>query len=565
MLSDLEIAQQAKLKHIGEIAEGLGIGANEITLYGGHRAKISLDVLERLRDAPNAKYIDVTAMTPTPLGEGKTLTTVGLGQALNYIGKKAVSCIRQPSMGPIFGIKGGAAGGGYSQVLPMEEFNLHLTGDIHAVEVAHNLLAAMIDNHLHQGNALGINPFSISWRRVVDVSDRALRDIIVGLGGKVNGIPREAGFDITVASEIMAILALTEGLQDLRARLARIVIGSGMSGRPVTAEDLKAAGAMTVLLKWAIQPTLVQTTENTPAIVHTGPFANIAHGNSSILADRIASKCADYVVTESGFGAEMGFEKFANIKCRASGMQPDAVVLVATIRSLKVHSGRFAVKPGKPLDEGLKQENLEAVREGAVNLVKQIENVRAFGCEVVVCVNRFPTDTDAEVELVRDIALEAGAYAAAISEMHAKGGEGGADLAEKVASAAEAGNTNFKLLYPDAAGIKDKIAVIASKLYGAGDVSYTPEAEKQIESLTGQGFASLPLCMAKTPLSLSHDPARKGRPEGFTLPIREVKASVGAGFLIPYCGNISLMPGLPSVPSATKIDIDENGNTIGLF
>ena len=564
MLTDLEIAQKADLKLIDEIAADLGLTDDELERYGRYAAKVSLSALDRFQDRPNGKYVDVTALTPTPLGEGKTVTTVGLSLGLNKIGKKAIACLRQPSMGPTFGIKGGAAGGGYSQVVPMEKFNLHLTGDIHAVEIAHNLLAAMIDNHLHHGNALNIDPHAVAWRRVVDVSDRALRNIVLGLGGKTNSVPREAGFDITVASELMAILALADDVRGLREMIGKIVVGQTRDRTPVTAEDLKAAGAMTVLLKEAIMPTLMQTTENTPVFVHTGPFANIAHGNSSIIADRIALKLGDFVVTESGFGADMGWEKFANIKCRRSGLRPDVAVLVATVRALKMHSGEFSVKAGKPLDEALTQENLEAIRRGARNLTKQIQNVRAFGTEVVVAINRFPTDTEGELKLVRDLALEAHAAGAVVSDVHAKGGDGGTALAEKVAEVADRSN-HFKFLYPLDAPIKEKIHTIATAMYGAESVDYAQPAQRQIEWLTENGYGDLPICMAKTPLSLSHDPALKGRPAGFQVPVREVLASTGAGFIIPVCGNIMLMPGLPSVPGATKIDIDDEGKTVGLF
>ncbi|MCP4642044.1 MAG: formate--tetrahydrofolate ligase [bacterium] len=564
MLTDLEIAQQSDIKPVGEIAEEIGIVEDELHFYGKYRAKVSLDILQRLQDRPNGKYIAVTALTPTPLGEGKTVTTVGLGLALNRLGKKGAICLRQPSMGPTFGIKGGAAGGGHAQVVPMEDFNLHLTGDIHAVEIAHNLLAAMVDNHLHHGNELGIDPHRIWWRRVVDVSDRALRNITVGLGGPAHGVPREAGFDITVASELMAILALAEDIQDLRRMLGNIVLARNAKKKPVTAEQLKAAGAMTVLLKEAIMPTLMQTTENTPVFVHTGPFANIAHGNNSIIADRIALKLSDYVVTEAGFGADMGFEKFANIKCRRSGLKPDAVVLVATVRALKAHSGEFTIRAGKPLDEALTSENLDAIRRGACNLTKQIENVRAFGVEVVVAINRFPTDTKKELKLVQDLALEAGAAGAVVSDVHAEGGEGGTALAQKVMEVAERPN-RFKFLYPLEAPIKEKIHTIATALYGADGVSYETKARLQLRWLASHGFNELPVCMAKTPLSLSHDPKLVGRPAGFKIPVREFAVSIGAGFLVPICGDIMRMPGLPSVPGATRIDIDENGRTVGLF
>ncbi len=564
MLSDLDIAQAAKMKPIAEIAEGIGLLEDEIELYGKYKAKINLGVLERLKDRPNGKLIDVTAITPTPLGEGKTVTTIGLSQSLGYIGKKVFTCIRQPSLGPVFGIKGGAAGGGYSQVVPMEDFNLHLTGDVHAVGAAHNLLAAFIDNHIHHGNALGIDPFTITWPRVMDISDRAIRQIIVGLGGKENGYPRQTGFDITVASEVMAILALTTSLKDLRARLGKVVIGLNRQGKAVTAEDLKCAGAMTVLLKDAIKPNLLQTLEHTPVFVHAGPFANIAHGNSSIISDQIAAKLADYVVTESGFGADMGAEKFMDIKCRYSGLIPSAVVMVCSIRALKMHSGKFRVVAGKPLDPGLSEENLEAVAQGATNLEKQIENMKLFGVPVVVAVNRFTSDTDREIEVVKEKALAAGAEGAYVSNVWAKGGPGGAELAEAVVKAAEKPNS-FQFLYPLDIPIKAKIEAIATKVYGAAGVDYLPAAERQIKRYTELGFDKLPICMAKTHLSLSHDPALKGRPTGFRVPIRDVRASVGAGFLYPILGDMRTMPGLPSRPAGENVDIDDEGKTLGLF
>ncbi len=564
MLSDLEIAQQANLVPIIEIAEKLGLSEDDIELYGKYKAKISLDVLEELPDRPDAKYIDVTAITPTPLGEGKTVTTIGVSMGLNKIGKQTITCIRQPSLGPVFGIKGGAAGGGYSQVLPMEDFNLHLTGDVHAVGVAHNLLAAAIDSHILHGNALEIDPKTISLRRVVDVEDEAMRNIVIGLNGRKNMLPRETGYDITVASEAMAILALTSGLQDLRERLGRIVVAYRKDGSQVTAEDLRVAGAMTVLLKDAIKPTLMQTVENTPAFVHAGPFANIAHGNSSIIADKIGLKLADYVVTESGFGADCGMEKFMNIKCRISGLRPHAVVMVCTVRALKMHSGEFKVVAGRPLDPGLVAENLPALKAGSVNLVKHLENAALFGVPVVVAINRFTPDTDNEIELLREIALDAGASDVAISNVWAKGGEGGVEVAEAVVRAAEK-PSDFKFLYRDTSSIKAKIKAIATKVYGAANVSYTPEASRKIRQFTKLGYDKLPICMAKTHLSLSHDPTLKGRPEGFTLPIRDIRASVGAGFLYPLCGEMRTMPGLPSVPAFTKVDIDENGQTVGLF
>lgn len=562
MLSDLKIAQAAKLKPIAKIASDIGLLENELELYGNYKAKISLDVLKRLKNRPNGKYIDVTAITPTPLGEGKTTTTVGLGQALSKIGKKAIICIRQPSLGPVFGIKGGAAGGGYSQIIPMEDFNLHLTGDVHAIGLAHNLLAAFIDNHIFHGNKLNINPQGITFRRVVDVSDRALRNIIIGLGE--DGVPRESGYDITVASEVMAILALTTSLKDLRKRLGKIVIGTTYDGKPVTAQDLKVAGAMTVLLKDAIKPNLMQTLENTPALVHCGPFANIAHGNNSILADAIALKLADYVVTESGFGADLGAEKFMDIKCRISGLIPDAAVVVATIRALKMHSGRFKVVAGKPLDPGLLKENLEALKQGSENLGKQIENMRYFGIPVVVAINRFNTDTETEIELVKKLALAAGADAACTSSVHPKGGEGGKELAEAIIAACEK-KSNFKFLYSLDAPVKEKIETVAIKIYGADGVTYLPAAEKAIRTYTEMGYANLPICMAKTHESLSHDKNLKGRPRGFTVPISDVRLSAGAGFLYPLLGEMRTMPGLPSVPAGEKIDIDKDGKIVGLF
>jgi len=564
MLTDLEIAQSAHLKPIVEIARDLGLEEDDIELYGKYKAKVSLQVLEKLKDRPLGKYIDVTAITPTPLGEGKTVTTIGLSMALNRIGKKSIVCIRQPSLGPVFGIKGGAAGGGYSQVVPMEDFNLHLTGDTHAVALAHNLLAAFIDNHIYHGNALRIDPFTISWPRVVDVSDRVLRKIVIGLGGKDNGIPRESGFDIAVASEVMAILALTTGLRDLRERLGRIVIGYNVEKKPVTAEDVKCAGAMAVLLKDAIKPNLLQTLENTPCFVHAGPFANIAHGNSSILADQIALRLSEYVVTESGFGADCGMEKFMNIKCRYSGLAPDCVVMVCSVRALKMHSGKYRVVPGKPLDPALAEEDVAAVEQGAENLVKQIENARLFGVPVVVAINLFATDTDREIRAIEKIALENGAYACAVSEVWAKGGAGGRELAEAVVRACDEPK-NFRFLYPLDIPIKEKIEIIATKIYGADGVVYEEGVEEKIRRFTEFGWDRLPICMAKTHLSLSHDPKLKGRPRGFKLPIKDIRPAIGAGFLYPLCGEIRTMPGLPSEPAGNKVDIDAEGRIVGLF
>ena len=564
MQSDLEIAQSIELTPISEIAASIGIQDNELHPYGNYKAKISLSLLERLKDQPNGKYVYITAITPTPLGEGKTLSTIGLSLGLNKIGKKAIACIREPSLGPVFGIKGGAAGGGYSQVLPMEDVNLHLTGDVSAIGTAHNLCAAFLDNHILKENKLSIDPHSITWPRVVDVNDRFLREVIIGLGGKENGFLRESGFEIIEASEVMAIMALTNSLKDLRLRLSRILLGTTYDGKPVTAEDIKAAGAMTVLLKNALMPNIVQTTEKTACFIHTGPFGNIAHGNSSILADSMALKLADYVVTESGFGADLGSEKFLDIKCRDSGLKPDCAVLVCSLRALKMHSNSFEVIAGKTLDSGLFEENLNAIQTGSCNLKKQIENIIVFGVPVVVAVNRFETDTDAEIELVKKLAIEYGAKEAVVSLAYAKGGEGAVDLAEAVSRVAEQPN-DFKFLYPLEASIKEKIETIATKMYGAASVSYHPVAEKKIRQYTDLGFGRLPICMAKTHLSLSHDPKLKGVPSNFELPIREIRVSAGAGFIYPLCGKMRTMPGLPSNPCGENVDIDEQGNTIGLF
>ncbi len=562
--SDLDIAQAAQMKPIVEIAQKMGLDEDDIELYGKYKAKVSLAVMDRLGDRPNGKYIDVTAITPTPLGEGKTVTTVGLGQALNRIGKNCITCIRQPSLGPVFGIKGGAAGGGYAQCVPMEDFNLHFTGDVHAVGLAHNLCSAFLDNSIVKGNKLNIDPLSIIWPRVLDVSDRSLRQIVIGLGGKENGLPREAGFDITVASEVMAILALASDLKDLRARLGRIVVAFTHDGKPVTAEELQVAGSMAVLLRDAIKPNLIQNLEGGPVMVHAGPFANIAQGNNSIIEDRIALKLGDYVVTESGFGADMGAEKFMNIKCRYSGLTPDAVVIVATVRALKMHSGDFTIVAGRPLDPGLTQENLSALERGGDNLAKHIENMKSFGVPVVVAVNRFTYDSDKEIELVQQMAIKAGADNAVPSEVWAKGGAGGEELAKAVAAAAEK-PADFKFTYDTNAPIKEKIEAVAKNIYGADGVDYSPVAEKKIKLYTDLGYTNVPVCMAKTHLSISHDQTLKGRPRNFRLPIRDVRAAMGAGFLYPLCGEMRTMPGLPSVPAGTKIDLDENGKVIGLF
>lgn len=566
MLSDLVIAQRAGLEPIHKIAEQMGLEPSDFDLYGSpYVAKLRLDVLEKIRDRPDAKYIDVTSITPTPLGEGKSTTTVGLGQAMKHIGKRSIVALRQPSQGPTFGIKGGAAGGGYSQIVPMEMFNLHLTGDIHAVSAANNLLAAMIDNRLMRGNPLDMDPYSITWKRVLDVNDRVLRQIILGLGGKFEGgMVRESGFDIAVASEVMAILALTTSLNDMRERFGRIVIGLTNNRQPVTAEQIGAAGAMTVLMKDALRPNLLQTLENTPALVHAGPFANIAHGNSSVLADLIGIKCTDYLVTESGFGADIGAEKFFNIKCRYSGLKPDAAVLVATIRALKSHSGNYRVVAGKPLPPEMLELNVHDVELGAVNLVKQIDNVRKHGVTPVVAINVFEDDHPEEIEAVRRISVECGALGAAVCRHHAEGGAGAVELAEMVVSAAETPN-EFRFLYGLDQSIKTKIETIAREIYGADGVIFDSLAERQIRDYEANGFGNLPICMAKTHLSLSHDPSLKGVPTGFTLPVREVRASVGAGFIYPLCGDMRTMPGLPEHPAAEQVDIDADGNIVGLF
>jgi len=564
--SDLDIAQAARLLPILEIAKKMGLEEDEIDFYGKYKAKVDFEaVLERMKDSPNGKYIDVTAITPTPLGEGKTVTSIGITESLAQIGKNVVLTLREPSLGPVFGIKGGAAGGGYSQVVPMEDLNLHFTGDIHAVGVANNLLAAMIDTSILLGNKLNIDPLSISWRRNVDISDRALRDIVIGIGGRENGYPRQTGFDITVASEVMAILALATSLKDMRAKLGRIIVAQTYEGKPVTAEDLRAAGAMTVLLKDALKPNLIQTLEHNPCLMHAGPFANIAHGNNSIVADQVALKCGDYVVTESGFGADMGAEKMMDIKCRYSGFSPDCVVITSTIRALKMHGGAFEARPGKPLDEELvKKENMPALEEGTGNLVKQIENMKLFGVPVVVTINQRTTDTEAEIALVKKLADAAGVAACVPIDVWAKGGEGGREAAQAIVDACDQPK-NFKFLYELDEPIKAKIEAIATKIYGADGVDYTPLAEQKIKTFTEQGLDKLPICMAKTHLSLSHDPNLKGVPKNYRLPVRDIKPSVGAGFLYPLCGEMRTMPGLPSVPAAVNVDIDENGRTMGLF
>ena len=563
--SDLAIARAATLLDIRKVAARYDLDEDHLILHGNHMAKVNLSILDQISDRPQGKYIDVTAINPTPLGEGKTVTTIGLGQGLNHIGKKAVSTIRQPSMGPVFGIKGGAAGGGQSQVIPMEDFNLHLTGDTHAVGLANNLLAPWVDTSTLMGNPHRIDPQSVSWRRCLDVNDRTLRQMIVGLGGAKNGIPRETGFDITSASEVMAILGLSSDAKDLRNRLGRIVVGLNQDGDPVTAEQIGAAGAMAVVLKEAIHPTFMQTLEGTGCFVHTGPFANIAHGNSSIVADRIALKLCDYVVTESGFGADMGAEKFFNIKCRISGMKPDAAVVVATIRALKVHSGRYKVTPGKPLTEEILREDISAIEDGMVNLQRHIENVGKFGVPVVVALNRFPTDTDGEVEAVLDLAKSAGAFDAVISDVHTNGGAGGAALADAVVRACSEVTAEFKTLYPDEMSIKNKIGTICQEIYRADGVDFKPAARKAIKRFEKMGVGHLPICMAKTQYSFSDDPKKVGAPENFRMTVRDIRLSAGAGYLYALTGDIMTMPGLGSKPALLNIDLDEEGKPLGLF
>jgi formate--tetrahydrofolate ligase len=559
--TDLEIARKAKLRPMPEIAERMGIGPHLLEPYGHDVAKIKLEAIEELEGRPKAKYVVVSAITPTPLGEGKTTTTVGLGQALTHIGRTATVAIRQPSMGPTFGIKGGAAGGGYSQVVPMERLNLHLTGDMHAITAAHNLLAAMIDNQIHHHEAL-VDRDSVTWRRVLDVSDRVLRNVIVGLGTREDGVIRSTGFDITAASEVMTVLALSTSLRDMRQRLGRIVIGNTTGGKPITAEELFAAGSMTVILRDAIKPNLLQTLENTPVLVHAGPFGNIATGNSSVIADLIGIHCGEFLVTEAGFGADMGAERFFNIKCRTSGLAPDAAVVVATVRALKVHSGRYRVVAGRPLPPEMVKENPDDVWAGAPNLRKQVENIKVHGVTPVVAVNAFPTDHPSEQAAVQEIAKELGVRSA-ICNNFAEGGRGAAELAEMVAAAAEE-PSSFKFLYPLDATLREKIETIATKIYGADGVEYYPPAAEQLDSFERNGFGKLAICIAKSHLSISSDPKLKGAPTGWKLPVREVRASVGAGFVYPICGDMRTMPGLPSHPNAERIDIDEKGEIVGL-
>jgi formyltetrahydrofolate synthetase len=583
--SDIEIAQKTNIRPIVDVAAKLGLTADDLEFYGRFIGKVHLDVMKKFADRPQGRYIDVTAITPTPLGEGKTTTTVGLVQALGTELKKSVAaCIRQPSMGPTFNIKGGAAGGGYSQIIPMESFNLHLTGDIHAISVANNLVAAAIDSRMYHESLqtdeqlkkkeltrIDIDPSTITWNRVVDVCDRSLREILIGFNdaknedGTLNPIfPRKTGYDISVASELMAILALTADLRDMRQRIGRVVVGLDRTGKPVSLEQLKIAGAVTVLMKDTIMPNLMQTLEGQPAFVHAGPFANIAHGNSSIIADQIALRCADYVVTESGFGADIGMEKFFDIKCRYSGLIPNAVVLVATVRALKMHGGGPKVRPGVPLDKAYTNENLDLLERGLGNLGAHIKNATRFGIPVVVAVNAFESDTDAEFEVIRKYAAKTGAEDAVKCTHWAEGGKGAKQLAKLVVEACGR-PSKFKFLYPLDWPIKKKIECIAKEIYGADDVTYTDIAEKQIKSYENAGFGGLPICMAKTHLSLSHDPDLKGVPKGFTVPIREVRASVGAGFIYPLLGKMSTMPGLASHPGYMDIDLDEKGNIKGLF
>ena len=566
--SDLEIARGVTPKQIGEVAAALGFHDDEVEPYGRTKAKLSIEGIERLeKSGARGKYVVVTAISPTPLGEGKTTTTVGLAQGLNKIGHRAAVAIRQPSLGPVFGIKGGAAGGGYSQVIPMEEFNLHLTGDVHAIGAAHNLAAAFLDNHLHHGNALNIDLRSITWPRVVDISDRAIRKTIIGLGGRENGVVRESETVITVASEVMAVLALASDLADLRARLGRIVVAESAEGKPITTEDLKVAGSMAALLRDAIKPNLLQTLEGGPAFVHAGPFANIAHGNNSIIADRAALATTDIVVTEAGFGADMGAEKFFDIKCRASGLAPDAAVIVATVRALKMHGGVGKIVAGKPLDPALSTENVAAVTAGAQNLVKQIENVLAFGIPVVVAVNAFPTDTAAEHEAIRTVALAAGARAAVVTTHFTDGGAGAATLAEAVWAAATSGEAKFAPIYADDMPLAKKIETIVTRIYGADGVDIAPAAAKRLARLEELGYGHLPICMAKTQYSLSHDASKLGRPTGFRVPVKAVTLAAGAGFITAVCGDMRLMPGLNKSPGGERIDLDleHGGEIVGLF
>ena len=556
MKTDIEIAQSATMKPIGEVAANLGISEDELEFYGKYKAKLSDGLWDRLKDRPDGKLVLVTAINPTPAGEGKTTMTVGLGEAMKHIGKSAIIALREPSLGPVMGIKGGAAGGGYAQVVPMEDINLHFTGDMHAITAAHNLLSALLDNHLQQGNTLGIDVRRIVWKRVLDMNDRALRNITVGLGGKMNGVPREDHFMITVASEIMAILCLANDREDLKKRLGNILVAYNFAGEPVYAKDLNASGAMTLLLKDAIKPNLVQTLENTPCLMHGGPFANIAHGCNSVRATKTALKLADIVITEAGFGADLGAEKFLDIKCRFAGLKPSAIVVVATVRALKYNGG--------VLKDDLGAENVEALKKGLPNLLKHVENMRSYGVPVLVTLNRFFTDTDAEIAEVKNACEEVGADFA-LSEVFAKGGEGGIDAANKLVSILEKGESNYAPIYSLDAPLKEKIETIAKKIYGAKDVAFTPKALRDLAQFESMGFGKAAVCMAKTQYSLSDDPKVLGRPEGFTLNVKEVSLSSGAGFVVALTGDIMTMPGLPKVPAAEKIDIDEAGNITGLF
>lgn len=556
MLSDIEIAQKAHMLPITEVAAKLGIGEEDIELYGRYKAKLSMDLIKRVQDKPDGKLILVTAITPTPAGEGKSTTTVGLAQGLAKIGQKVIVALREPSLGPCMGIKGGAAGGGYSQVVPMEDINLHFTGDFHAITSAHMLLAAMLDNHIQQGNALNIDPRRIVWKRVVDMNDRELRNIVVGLGGKAHGVPRQDGFDITVASEVMAILCLATGLHDLKERLSKIIVAYDYSGNPITAGMLKAQGAMAALLKDAVKPNLVQTLENVPAIIHGGPFANIAHGCNSVMATKTALKLADYTITEAGFGADLGAEKFFDIKCRYAGLKPDAVVLVATVRALKMHGGVPKTDLATP--------DVEAVKRGIVNLEKHIENIKQYGLPLVVAINAFAQDTPDELEAIRSHCAAHGVNVA-LSEVFAKGGEGGIELAKEVVALATSGKADFKLLYGEELTLKEKIETIAKNIYGAVGVNYTKEANNALKDFEKMGYGHLPVCMAKTQYSFSDDPALLGRPEGFEITIKNCRIAAGAGFVVVLTGDIMTMPGLPKVPAAEKIDVSDDGVISGLF
>ena len=556
MLSDIEIAQQAKMQKITDVAAKLGISEDDIELYGKYKAKLSYDLIRRVKDKKDGKLILVTAITPTPAGEGKSTTTVGLAQGLAKLGKKVIVALREPSLGPCMGIKGGAAGGGYSQVVPMEDINLHFTGDFHAITSAHMLLAAMLDNHIQQGNALNIDPRRIAWKRVVDMNDRELRNIVVGLGGKAHGVPRQDGFDITVASEVMAILCLASSLRDLKERLAKIIVAYDYNGNPVTAGQIKAQGAMAALLKDAVKPNLVQTLENVPAIIHGGPFANIAHGCNSVMATQTGMKLADYTITEAGFGADLGAEKFFDIKCRYAGLKPDATVIVATVRALKMHGG-------VPKTD-LKTPNVEAVKKGLVNLEKHIENVKKFGVPCVVAINIFAQDTAEELEAVREHCAKHGVNVA-LSDVFAKGGEGGIDLAKEVIALADSGESKFAPIYPLDMSLKGKIETIAKEIYGADGVNYTKEADKALKEFEELGYGNLPICMAKTQYSFSDDPALLGRPSGFKITIRNCRIAAGAGFIVVLTGDVMTMPGLPKVPAAEKIDVSDDGVISGLF